>query len=111
MVVITNPLSVHVYVRKNAGREKTRSKTGVRSRSPKKSPERRPWIPAPAKTSLRDRKGDLKWDAEENGMEVCVAERDGSPKRQRKSKNGKENARNQNLAKTLTGRLPVDRLR
>jgi len=91
---------VHVYVRKNAGREKTRVKTSVRSRSPKKSPERRPWIPAPAKTSLRDRKGDLKWDGEE--MEVCVAERDGSPKRQRKNKNGKENARNQNLAKTLT---------
>ena len=44
-------------------------------------------------------------------MEVCVAERDGSPKRQRKNKNGKENARNQNLAKTLTGRLPLEQPR
>ena len=52
------------------------------------------------------KKGDLKWDGEE--MEVCVAERDGSPKRQRKNKNGKENARNQNLAKTLTGWLPLE---
>ena len=52
------------------------------------------------------KKGDLKWDGEE--MEVCVAERDGSPKRQRKNKNGIENARNQDLAKTLTGRLPLE---
>jgi len=88
-VHVTKETPVHVYVRKTPGREKTRNKT--RSKSPnKKSPERRPWIPAPAKTSLRDRKGDLKWD--EGALDVCVAERDVSPKRLKKSKKGKDNA-------------------
>lgn len=87
-VHVTKETPVHVYVRKTPGRDKTRNKT--RSKSPnKKSPERRPWIPAPAKTSLRDRKGDLKWD--EGALDVCVAERDVSPKRLKKSKKGKDN--------------------
>lgn len=85
-VNVTKDTPVHVYVRKSPGREKARSK--LRSKSPTKnkseSPVRRPWVPAPAKTSLRDKKGDLKWD--DGTTEVCVAERDISPKRSKKSK-------------------------
>lgn len=89
-VNVTKDTPVHVYVRKSPGREKARSK--LRSKSPTKnkseSPVRRPWVPAPAKTSLRDKKGDLKWD--DGTTEVCVAERDISPKRSKKSKSTEE---------------------
>ena len=54
-VNVTKDTPVHVYVRESPGREKARSK--LRSKSPTKnkseSPVRRPWVPAPAKTSLR----------------------------------------------------------
>ena len=47
---------VHVYVRKN-GEKGTRTKSAAkktRDKSPRKtSPSRKPWIPAPGKTTLR----------------------------------------------------------
>jgi len=95
-VHVTKETPVHVYVRKTPGREKSRSKLRSKSPTKKSSPERRPWIPAPAKTSLRDKKGDLKWD--DGALDVCVAERDVSPKRIKKSKKGKSQTMTDTLA-------------
>jgi len=99
-VHVTKETPVHVYVRKTPGRDKTRAKLRSKSAT-KKSPDRRPWVPAPAKTSLRDKKGDLKWD--DGALDVCVAERDVSPKRLKKSKKGKSPAAPQStMADTLS---------
>jgi len=85
-VHVTKQTPVHVYVRKTPGQDKSKSKTRIKS-AKKNSPKKIPWIPAPGKTTLRDKKGDLKWD--DGVVEVCVAERDVSPKRSKKSKKGK----------------------
>ena len=52
-VHVTKETPVHVYVRKTPGREKARSKLRAKSPAKHASPHARPWIPAPAKTSLR----------------------------------------------------------
>jgi len=86
---------VHVYVRKN-GEKGTRTKSAAkktRDKSPRKtSPSRKPWIPAPGKTTLRDQRGALKVD-----MDVCVAEK---PLTMKKSKKGTFQSRD-DLEKTV----------
>jgi len=88
---------VHVYVRKN-GEKGTRTKSAAkktRDKSPRKtSPSRKPWIPAPGKTTLRDQRGALKVD-----MDVCVAEK---PQTMKKSKKGTFQSRD-DLEKTVFG--------
>lgn len=73
---------VHVYVRKN-GEKGTRAKSAAkktRDKSPRKtSPSRKPWIPAPGKTTLRDQRGALKVD-----MDVCVVEKSQTMKKSKK---------------------------
>jgi len=85
---------VHVYVRKN-GEKGTRTKSAAkktRDKSPRKtSPSRKPWIPAPGKTTLRDQRGALKVD-----MDVCVAEKP----TMKKSKKGTFQSR-EDLEKTV----------
>jgi len=71
---------VHVYVRKN-GTKKTKSAARTRARSPRKkdsSPTRRPWIPAPGRTTLTD----LKAEMARGSTDVCVQEK---PKRVEKA--------------------------
>jgi len=46
--------------------------------------------------TFRDKKGDLKWD--DGALDVCVAERDVSPKRIKKSKKGKSQTMTDTLA-------------
>lgn len=67
---------VEVAVKKTPSVQQIYGRKSTRSKSPKKSRARspykrdaspkRPWIPAPGRSSLRDSRGDLKWD--ESGM-------------------------------------------
>jgi outer dense fiber protein 2 len=91
-----------VYVRKN-GEKGTRAKSAAkktRDKSPRKtSPSRKPWIPAPGKTTLRDQRGALKVD-----MDVCVVEKSQTIK---KSKKVKKEADAASLAEEITKKASV----
>jgi len=66
---------VHVYVRKNGAKQKSAAK--IRARSPKKkdlSPSRRPWIPAPGRSTLTDLKAELARGRPSN-REICIQEK------------------------------------
>ena len=70
---------MHVYVRKNGAKQKSAAK--IRARSPKKkdlSPSRRPWIPAPGRSTLTDLKAELARGRPSN-REICIQEK--KPKR------------------------------
>merc|ERR1711935_380681 len=71
---------VHVYVRKNGA--KTKSATKTRARSPTKkrseqasSPSRRPWIPAPGRSTLSDLKAEMARAGKPVDRDVCVQQR------------------------------------
>merc|ERR1711892_1434628 len=71
---------VHVYVRKNGA--KTKSATKTRARSPTKkrseqasSPSRRPWIPAPGRSTLSDLKAEMARAGRPVDRDVCVQQR------------------------------------
>merc|ERR1711892_744186 len=74
---------VHVYVRKNGA--KTKSATKTRARSPTKkrseqasSPSRRPWIPAPGRSTLSDLKAEMARAGKPVDRDVCVQQRRGT---------------------------------
>jgi hypothetical protein len=64
---------VHVYVRKNGTKKSGATKTRARSPSKKAhSPTRRPWIPAPGRSTLSDLKAEMARGGRPVDRDVCI---------------------------------------
>ena len=87
---------VHVYVRKNGTKKNSATKTRARSPSKKShSPSRRPWIPAPGRSTLSDLKAEMARGGRPVDRDVCVQQKRGTrPSRE-------------SLQKSLSGMVPL----